>query len=238
MVSKNPNLLEAFQTATHSSSDKGKSIGGPFVPHAPDDGDERGGDRGGDQPDGLRSNQLPNGLLPFVLALVLFAGGVLVGRWTATPAIAGEHAETIPAGSILPETTTADTTPPAPRNRPPLASPGQAAATEPARRAFGDPNSPRAKLLAPANRFTAIAVTYAEGDEGLAQATAGYLAAKGFEAVAVRERGGLPLVLVGAAPERDSIDRLCERLKVTRDARGALDFDSAYTVNIDDYIDR
>ena len=236
MVSKNPNLLEAFQTATSSSSDKGKAIGGPFVPPVVED-EGGAGDGGGEDLDGARSPELPGGVLTFVLALLLFAGGVFVGRLTAPVAIAGEGEEGAPAGSILPATQASNTAPAETRPRPPLSS---SAGEEPARRTPGAPLTPREKLLDPANTYTAIAITYGKQaeDRQSAQTTAGLLVAQGFEAVAVRERGGMALVLVGAAPDLASMVALCERLSTARDDRNDLAFDDAYPVNIDDFIDR
>lgn len=101
--------------------------------------------------------------------------------------------------------------------------------------------TPEQALLDKSNRYTAIAIYYDglhETNQQRAREVLTHLRNQGFpSAVAYNYKNGI-YVFVGASSERAVIDGIVQRLRQTPGPRGRMDFETAYTVNIDDHIKR
>lgn len=99
---------------------------------------------------------------------------------------------------------------------------------------------PDAALKDPRNRFTVMAVTYQDTEEQreMARATFSHLRRSGFPVFRPYLRKGRVLLMVGAAPRQSDLEDLQTRLRALRSPRGALEFEDAYLVAIEDYVQR
>ncbi len=96
-------------------------------------------------------------------------------------------------------------------------------------------------LLDPRNRFSVLALTYAQTPRNRqwAQDLVSYLASLDLPVAPPQAVGELILVLVGASPEKADLDGLLARVRATPDASGRRDaFDSAYLVPLDETLRR
>ncbi|MBM3978361.1 MAG: hypothetical protein FJ299_15410 [Planctomycetes bacterium] len=227
MAKRVKHLLEAFQQTapTSSAPSGGASASRPVVPVL-------------SHPLRFRSSPLvaPK-LLTHGIALctgLLF--GVLVGRYSGgveaagprTPPIVEPQVSGVPAlgGSVA-----------APAS-------GESAAATPG---SGSNSSQEggaaieAALRDKANQYTLLAITYgsSSANRELAQSTAAYLRTKGLPASDPVLRGKSLCLLVGAAPSKAALQALQTRLRDTTSPSGASrDFQTAYPVEIDNYIAR
>jgi hypothetical protein len=225
MANRGKNLLEAFSHA--------KGDGAPTEVKAPPSRVESVSRSDTSLPggDGVLSS-----IAPLVLgAVVLLALGFVLGRITAEPegVQAGEPRTGEPGAGA---TWSAED-----RGARPAPMPVPPAIVEPA---GGGLSVPQQKLIDPANRFTTCAILYDDNDQNrqLASVTAGHLIQSGFtDTVAYPYDNGeraVIYVLVGMAPDYDTVAEQLVRLKQTNGPGGRRDFESAYVVEIDALITR
>ncbi len=114
----------------------------------------------------------------------------------------------------------------------PRPAPGAAAAAE--------RPDPDAALKDPRNRFTIMVVTYADtaDQRDMARATHAHLRRSGFPVFRPYLRNGKVLLLVGAAPRKDDLNELRNRLRDLASPRGRREFQDAYVVAIEEYVQR
>lgn len=79
-----------------------------------------------------------------------------------------------------------------------------------------------AALVDPANRFTIQAISYDDTptNRQLAAATAGTFRSAGLPAADPRRSGRYVVVVIGAAPTREALEGLCDRVRTMPDASG------------------
>jgi hypothetical protein len=225
MAKRVKHLLEAFQQAgqqtapTSSALSGGASASRPVVPVL-------------SHPLRARSSPL---IAPKLLThgIALCAGllfGVLVGRYSGTAEAAGPRTPPIVEPKLAG----------APAAGGPIAAPapGEVAAPNPS----SDTGAAiEAALRDKSNQYTLLAITYgsSSANRELAQSTAAYLRTKGLPASDPVLRGKSLCLLVGAAPNKAALQVLQTRLRDTTSPSGASrDFQTAYPVEIDNYIAR
>jgi hypothetical protein len=242
------NLLEAFRDA--EAADPGDATGaGPFVES--DDPKRRPPTPDPDLAAGLPGSAIP-AIPPFLLvmgALALIAAGVLVGRlWMAAEARAAGDEPAAGAESQVGQLGSAEAAnpwfaPEAAHSNGGAASAGGApplpAATPGPSSTLGAPGSAN-PLLDSENRFTSIAIEYTDTalNRELAVATQDYLRSNGFPDTWAWVQKGTILVYVGASASLADVQAIVKRLQKTPGPGGKKDFGEAYSVNIDDYIQR
>jgi hypothetical protein len=233
MAKRVKHLLEAFQQAgqqtapTSSAPSGGASASRPVVPAL-------------SHPLRARSSPL---VAPKLLThgIALCAGllfGVLVGRYSGTAEAAGPRTPPIVepklagAGGSVAELGSAELAVP---NASSSNNANHANSTHEGGAAI------EAALRDKSNQYTLLAITYgsSSANRELAQSTAAYLRTKGLPASDPVLRGKSLCLLVGAAPSKAAQQALQTRLRDTTSPSGASrDFQTAYPVEIDNYIAR
>ncbi len=216
MATFKKNLLEAFQDANDERTGGNPVSGGPFAGPLPDDPSAS-----------VRPNWLPEfsprdtRTLMFAAggAIAIFVAGVAVGSWFGVqePAAAAER-----SGVTSVQTESAERG----ASEEELLPATELRAGEEVNAALGDPR----------NTYSILAVTY--GDEPrdleLAYATYHHFAGLGLPVAHPLSFEGRIYVLVGAAPTKDELAALRERVRSARGPTGREgEFSEAYFVNLD-----
>jgi hypothetical protein len=225
-MKREPNLFEAFQTASKKSEGGLAPPGETTAPVQPQ-GVWRGA-RGG----GLAAASSSRLALVFGASIVLaFATGYLVGdARQAVHAKGGDGAE-VPANSPVgnqPERPWFATGEDSGTNQKPT---GEAKSTV----------SGVSGLYNSANLYTVLAITYTDvpSNQGLAKKISEYLREQGLPAFEPISNKGRIEILVGAAETQGALQDLTSRLRKTRGPSGnTFDFQSAYVDNIDNHVKR
>ncbi|HED66198.1 MAG TPA: hypothetical protein ENJ09_11660 [Planctomycetes bacterium] len=221
-MSKDPNLLEAFRSASQEAHPE------PSTPKSPPGrgaASGRGGGGGASLSD--RWGALPPfaRLLPLVLLAFLF--GVFVGRSTRPVSASEGH------GEYGAEAAAADL----PAAQEPARVP-QKPATQPQAPAAGDTEAAPSALFDRTNQYTVVVVTYGLTMQEPAWGTFDFLKAEGIPVFPPYRVGDKIVVFAGAAPTRAALESLEARVKgLSRDGRRGT-YGDAYIDRIDDYMSR
>lgn len=224
-MKREPNLFEAFQTAS-KKSDAGMTPPAEPTEAVQPQGVWRGA--GG----GIAAASPSRLALVFGASILLaFAAGYLVGD--ARQAVHAKSGSQVDTPSDSPIGTEPE--------RPWFAPDEDSGTTQ---KPAGESNSTVSGvsgLYNPANLYTVLAITYTDvpSNQGLAKKISEYLREKGLPAFEPTLNKGRIEILVGAAETQGALQDVTSRLRKTRGPSGnTFDFQSAYVDNIDNHVKR